>query len=279
MPNVCTFVPTYYPKFHFALNFLRTHNKFAKTDLYFGFSTPNEQLMFENLVQKSDEFKEISKHYGYLIIPCIGGRGIINQKKILGVDALSNHYDYIGVFDDETVFVKPFDSSIIYEEIANSKSFKSNLRNDHLTHLKGVADLMLLSENKDLIRETDNFTQYWWFNEICVYETGYFKEFFNWLINHENSVEIMMSFECFDYLLYSMWLIAFKQFKLDKRMHNYSFGAGAVETNYDDDEISHEFASYADRNINHENIEHIKVQIMIDRSEAFLKKLSNKKLV
>lgn len=279
MSKVCTFVPTYYPKFQFALNFLRSHNKFVKTDLYFGFSTPEEQLMFEKLVQESDQFEEISKHYGYLIIPCIGGRGVINQKKILAMNTLSNHYDYIGVFDDETIFVKPFDSSVIYKEISNSKSFKSNLRNDHLTHLKGVADLMLLSENQDLIKETDNFTQYWWFNEICVYESEYFKEFFSWLTKHENFVEMMTSFECFDYLLYSIWLITFKQFKLDKRMQNYSFGAGAIETNYDDDEISNEFVSYADRNVNHENIEHIKVQIMIDRSESFLKNLGNKKQI
>jgi len=39
----------------------------------------------------------------------------------------------------------------------------------------------------------------------------------------------------------------------------------AVETNYCDDSVSYEFMSYQDRNINHAKIDHIKVQIMIDR--------------
>ena len=38
-----------------------------------------------------------------------------------------------------------------------------------------------------------------------------------------------------------------------------------IETNYSNDETSYAFESFQDRNINHETIPHIKVQIMIDR--------------
>lgn len=280
MHKVCTVVPTYLYKFDYAMNFLKSHNENLETDLYFVFSTVEEEQLFRYAVMMNRDFKDNSyKNYKYLIVKGVGGSGLITQKKLWAVNELVKTYDYVAVLDDESLVVKSFDPNVVYKEIAEARSFKSNRRNDHLYHLKSVAEKMNLVDNERLIEQTDNFTQYWWFNELCVYDAKYFKEFFDWLISHPNLKELLSSFECFDYLLYSIWLICNKEFTLDKRMQEYSFGAGAIETNYDDDEISYAFKSYADRNVNHNNIDHIKVQIMLDRTEEFVKKLGNKTLI
>lgn len=277
MYKVCTLVPTYLEKFNHALNFLKSHNKFVNTDLFFAFSSEVEENMFRNLVNIKLE-NDSSKEFNSIILSgLMYNRGIVTQKKMFSVNELVKIYDYVAVFDDETIIVKPFDTLTAYKEIADSKVFKSNRRNDHLYHLIGIAEKMNLSDNEKLIDETDNFTQYWWFNDVCVYDAKYFTEFYEWLTKHPNFISIMSDFACFDYLIYSLWLICYKDFKLEKKMQQFSFGAGAIETNYCDDSISEEFKSCADRNINHENIEHIKVQIMLDRSKEFLDKAANKK--
>jgi len=276
MHKVCTIVPTHQAKFNHALDFLRTHNKFVTTDLFFSFSSYQEEEIFRKLVETELDDNQRKDFCSLILNGLMYNRGIVTQKKLYSVNELVKTYDYVAVFDDETIFVKPFDTLTAYKEIADSKVFKSNRRNNHLYHLIGVAEKMNLSTNQRLIEETDNFTQYWWFNDICVYDAKYFPEFFKWLTTHPNFQSMMSDFICFDYLIYSLWLICFKDFKLEKKMQQFTFGAGAIETNYCDDTISEEFKSYADRNINHENIEHIKVQIMLDRSKEFLDDAANK---
>jgi hypothetical protein len=256
----CTVIPTYSPHFGFAYNALRTHCQFVESDLYFVFSSPEEVDKFRTGIP--GDLQEAK--WKPIVTNDLGGDGVITRKKLQAISTICGEYKYIGVFDSEILFVKRMDTDTIYREIFESKVFKSNRRaTQH--HLRGVATLMGYENNEKLVQETDDFFQYWWFNDICVYEQETFVEFYQWLQLHPNCSKMTTDFACFDYLLYSIWLICNKEFKLKKMLEGVVLAGAAIETNYDNDIVSYHFRSYQDRNVNHERIPHIKVQIMIDR--------------
>lgn len=261
MKETCTVVPIHYPKFNYAIDLLNSHSKNIKSDLYFIFSSQEEYDIFLKITLKIGNL-----NYKKIILPEEINKysNIITNKKFYAVNILSDQYKYISVFDCESLFVKPFNTDEIYKKIDDTKIFKSNRRRTS-DHLKKLAVLMGYENNKVLLEETDNFLQYWWFNDICVYNTELFSEFYAWFLKKDNYKEMMNEFSCFDYLLYSMWLICNKNYKLKKYLQNIICNGAMIETNYDNNKISNIFQSYQDRNINHKEIEHIKVQIMLDR--------------
>lgn len=260
----CTIIPVHPPHYEYALGALRTHEQFVGTNLYFVFSSDTDLNLFKQT--QADGFN-------YLVYPdkLTKEQNVITAKKFYAINELSKQYKYIGVFDSETLFVKEMDSDIVYKEICDSKIFKANVRRDS-DHISDVAEMMGYLDNETLIQETEGFTLYWWFNEICVYEASLFNEFYEWLLNHPNASKITNEFKCFDYLLYSIWLVCNKGYKIKKYMSDYSWGGAAIETNYNSNEVSLQFGSYQDRNINHVSLEHIKVQIMLDRDSEHCKK-------
>lgn len=261
MNNACTVIPIHYPKFNYGYNLLKSYIKNCDVPLYFTFTTIEEM----NLFLKNVNPNHIGKFSNIILDQSlINYKNIITVKKFYSVDVLSDTYQYIAVFDSETLFVKPMNNYLIYKEIDDSNFFKGNKRKSK-THLKDLATLMGYENDNRLLEQTQNFSQYWWLNEICVYEKTKFKEFFKWYKNHKNYEKMQNEFFCFDYLIYSIWLICNKNYFIKKYATNIICNGALVETNYSDDHISYEFKSYQDRNINHENIEHIKVQIMLDR--------------
>ncbi|MFM1840059.1 MAG: hypothetical protein RIR47_108 [Bacteroidota bacterium] len=259
----CTAIPIYPPDYDYAIQALITHNKNINTKLYFIFTNLYEYNLFYNKIVNLN-LNHLKWDKIILGFQPKNNENIITIKKFYAVNQLLKEYQYVGVFDCETLFVKPMDTDIVYASIDQTRYFKSNyrFRKEHLIELS-----QLVGYNNDslLINETENFSLYWWFNEICVYEKNKFNEFFEWLLKHENYNQIITNFISFDFLLYSIWLICNKGYRLKKYLTQYSLAGAAVETNYCDNNVSYEFMSYQDRNINHEQIEHIKVQIMIDR--------------
>ncbi len=84
-----------------------------------------------------------------------------------------------------------------------------------------------------ILNETDNLTQYWWFNDVCVYESETFFEFFNWMQSHNKFSSMMSGRHYFDYFLYSMWLMVFKGFKIKKLCKDIFFNWAAMEESMD----------------------------------------------
>ena len=195
---------------------------------------------------------------------------IITFKKIFGLYKIFYNYDYIGVFDAETQFVRKFDSDIIYPEIFNTKYLKCNTATGGGHIVKHVASIINLVENKKLLKETKNFTQYWWFNEIHVYEKNTFFEFFKFINQHKMKNSILNEFLCFDYILYGIWLICFRDFKCKHYFEGVDFSYGAIEYNKDDN-VTEIFNSYLDHTPNYQKYEKIKVIIQKDRGYREIK--------
>jgi hypothetical protein len=228
MNSACTIIPTHPPHFKFAFDALYSYNINVKGDLYFIFSNDMDYQSFKS---------KTTEDFNHLILesPFTTYKNIINAKKFYAVDKLSKKYKYIGVFDTESEFIKPYNEYTEYKNIFESREFKSNNSENGKLITKDVLDVMQFNEiqRNIILKETDNLNQYWWFNEACVYESETFYEFFQWLQLKDNFTDIMGGRHYFDYFLYSMWLIAFKGFKLKKICTDITFDWAALEVETD----------------------------------------------
>tara|TARA_Y100000589_G_C27184205_1_gene642026 strand:+ start:372 stop:758 length:387 start_codon:yes stop_codon:yes gene_type:complete len=105
-----------------------------------------------------------------------------------------------------------------------------------------------LIDYKNLEKKTKDFSLYWWFNELCIYERIIFLDSYNWYLILKNYKCLISNYCCFDYLLCTIFLInkdLFK-FKLITSQHKF-FEYGALEQNFDN-KISSFFQSAIDRN-------------------------------
>jgi hypothetical protein len=260
MTKTCTLVPIHPPKFEFGINLLQSFSELINSKLYFIFSNKEEYNSFKKLTSKEN------LKFDYLIVNPPPAVSIINYKKLFGVFYLFNtfKFDYIAVLDSESEVVKSFDSDKVYSTIFNSSTIKANktLKGDFIT--KHNVELLGLNSSKKIISETENLSLYWWFNDICIYEKNTFFEFLKFYNSHKNFNTIRNSHWCFDWFVYSLWLIEYQDWKIVKPLNDEVFNWGAIEHNRRDD-VSLAFKSIADSNPNHKNLEHIKIIIQKDR--------------
>ena len=262
MIKSCTLIPIHPPKFKWAYLLLDSYLEFVNQphELYFVFTNENEALEFKTNVKNPNSYKEL-----ILSHPLRNKNSIINVKKYFGLFTLKDKYDYIGVFDCESKFVRSCNLNEIYKDIATKKEFKANVALIGADIIKGIAEKLNLNYNKKLLLETDFYSVYWWFNEVPVYDMKYFGEFINWFYNLENIDEIQNDYYCFDFLVYSIWLICFKEFKIKTYKTSIKFECGAVEefraSAKDRNNINETFDSYWSTNFNN-YLQYNKIKIL-----------------
>jgi hypothetical protein len=268
MIRACTIIPIHPPKFKWAYLLLDSYLEFVNQphELYFVFTNENEALDFKTNVKNPNSYKEL-----ILSHPLRNKNSIINVKKYFGLFTLKDKYDYIGVFDCESKFVRSCNLNEIYKDIATKKEFKANVASIGADIIKGIAEKLNLNYNKKLLLETDFYSVYWWFNEIPVYDMKYFSEFANWFYNLPNIDEIHSDYYCFDFLVYSIWLICFKEFKINIYKTKNKFECGAVEefrvSDEDKNNVSEVFDSYWSTNFNNYlHYNKIKIIFQIDNN-------------
>lgn len=269
MIRTATIIPTHTPKFDWAYKLLDSYIQYVQQphDLYFVFTNENEAHDFKDKCKSPNAYKEL-----VLPISLRDKKSIINVKKYFALYSIHTQYDYVGVFDSESIFVKHCDLNNVYSDIVSVDYFKSNIAKDGIRIIQNIAEKLKLNYNKNLILETDFYSLYWWFNEIPVYRMDYFSEFINWFYSLDNINEIQNDYYCFDFLVYSIWLICFKGFKLKKYETPIKFGCGALEEfrvrPEIKDIITETFDSYWDTNLNsHINYNKIKLIFQIDGVE------------
>ena len=263
----CTVITTHPPKFKYAVKFIDSYYKYVNTDnhdLYFIFTTQED----------ADNLQSLTNHkFNSLILPSElrDFKSIINVKKYYAIDVLKDKYPYIGVYDCESEIVKTADLTQIYRDIYESKTIKCNPTNfgssttgkfphGNLTnYILAKLDLPL---NDELYLALNN-NYYWWFNEIPVYESKSFSKFYSWFLSLDNLDDIRNDYWCFDYILYSLWLVAYEDFTF-KKLTDTKLSWGAVEEFRMDPEqkniLSGIFNSYWDTNaLNHHLFPNIKI--------------------
>jgi hypothetical protein len=262
MKKSASVIPIHPPRFGFAKEAVASWNQFCDGDLYFVFSDEKDASQFENFCKGkyySLILPESQRHY----------RNPISVKKYYGVSELIKTHQYVAVYDAEIKVVKPFNTDEIYEKIWKTKELKCNqcfpdVNGGNTIYNNSVT--LGLSENPNLIEQTEKFIWYWWFNEICIYESELSKKFFEYLNSHPNKQILLDEYWCFDYLIYGIWLICFHDFKCKKFFPDRKFGFGAIEHNqFNIGGVTETFNSYMDSNMYPEKYEKIKVQFHMDR--------------
>ena len=258
-----TVVPIHPPKYRWAIKFLDAYKKYATTgELYFVFSSQADLDIFKKHHSREKKFKHIIVEEK---LPSDNAQIKATFKKLYAINKLAEQgYKYVGVLDCDSVIVRQYDSDKIYHDIYHSKIIKTNLSTGGSNIIKLALEKAYLLDDPKLI---DIKEQYMWFNDICVFEKDTFIEFYYWLKQHDNFKEIQNTAICFDYIIYSLWLVANKDFKFKLMDDEYIYPYGAIEHNFDDDDLSYKFKSSADANRNWKNIDHIKVLIHLDRSK------------
>ena len=180
MIKSCTIIPTHPAKFKWAYLLLDSYLEFVNQphDLYFIFTNEDEALEFKKNSNNPNSYKEL-----ILSPPLRNKKSIINIKKYFGLFSLKSEYDYIGVFDCESKFVKKCNLDEVYSDIVSKKYFKANESIAGSDIIKHIAEILKLNYNKNLLKQTNYYSVYWWFNEIPVYDMKYFGEFINWFYN------------------------------------------------------------------------------------------------
>jgi hypothetical protein len=260
--KACIVIPTHPSKFNFAYEALKSYNENNIIgDLFFVFSSCEDYKIFkDNLKEKKTFLPIVLKNN--IFFP----QNIITFKKFYALEILFNHkYDYITVLDCDIKFLKFFKMYESFKNIYEKKEFKCNISKKGGELIKNNIFLMNLENNINLLNYNKNYNFYWWFNEICVYEREHTLEFFDWLLNHKNYNLIINNKFCFDYNLYSLWLIAFKNFKLNLLENNKEYEWSAIEHNFKSAETSNLYKSFADANRDNDKLEHIKILIHVDR--------------
>jgi hypothetical protein len=220
--KTATIITSHLPKFGYLAKLLDTfyENVEQPHDLYVVFSDEYEAQLFSNGYHKP---------FNTLVLPknMRGYGSIVNVKKITAIKVLYDKYDWLGVYDCETEYVKAVNLDELYAEIGNRKYVKGNYASVGGDIIKKVATILGLDTNKRVINETKDFSLYWWFQDIPVYDTSEMNLFLEWLETRPNINQILNEYHCFEFLMYSLYMIAYR----DWEVHTYDFhlDIGAVE--------------------------------------------------
>jgi len=262
--KTATIITAHEPYFKFLSTLLDTFYTNVKQPhpIYIVFSNERDENRFRK--QSPHEFNSlfIPQHFS-------NHKSIVNVKKLSALKTIVDEYDYIGVYDCETEYVKEVDLDDVYSEIGSRKWVKGNYADVGGGIIKKIATILGLDTNPNVIEQTNDYQLYWWFQDPPVYESGQTKEFLDWLFSRENINQILNEYHCFDFLMYSLYNIAYNEWKVQP--YPFHLDIGAVEQfRLDEDkrlEILEAFNPYwsIDRG-NHHKFPNVKMIVHSDKA-------------
>jgi hypothetical protein len=201
------FVLTYIRDKHGLINYL-SHN-IVSTFCNIKYITLEEDINIAHLISKFDDRE------------C----GIINIKKLYGLNYISQHYDvfdYIGVIDSEIEFIDVDNVYDRFKLICEKKvviAGNTTIRNKSLAFLDYIhnASIQYIQiEDRPLVNEmTNNGKYYFWYSDIPVYDRNILPSFLTYIGFHNFTNFLKhMCFWSFDYVIYYYYCIAFHNCKV-----------------------------------------------------------------
>lgn len=199
-------IPIYPPHYEYAYRFIEKTSDFFH--LYFIFSSEEDYHLFEK-----------KQHIHPIFLPPTSSTGIINKKKFYGLSCLkTSSYRYILVLDAETDFVRDsFSESILLQKIQDifeqkqvyGKTIEYFREQKTMTHAMNSC-ISLFPEDvlTRLLEETDTFTIYSWWSDLPVYRREDLDDFLKYIPFED------LEYTHFDHLVYSYYLIAYKEFHI-----------------------------------------------------------------
>lgn len=211
----CIMAPIHSGRGHFdyGLRYVKSYNEY--------FADNNVFLVFSNNEEK-ENYKKISQNLKYRSIVCteqLYCTKPISQKKIFGVNYIFNNteFDKVGVTDVDVVFIKSLNYDELFQKSVDKKViYVSKSSNKGIIEKVGreAAKIFFSPQDYKKLEEiTENFSLYFWFNDIPIYEKKYFKEFLSY-INYDKKVKELL-YTTFDYILYIWYLLLKDLVKFD----------------------------------------------------------------
>lgn len=207
----------------YGIPFCDTYNKmFSKGKENVQY--PNVSLIFRD-EREEDIFRKLYKGKSPISIVCteeLYCSKPISQKKIFGVRDIFDRRDNVinvGCIDIDTVFIKEKNFHEHFEQLKNRKSFfVSKSTNKGIIENVGKDAAKIFYPYKDdykrLVEITEDFTLYFWFNDIPVYHREYFYDFLD-CIDYDANVK-KLKYTTFDFILYAWFLLLHRGYKLEK---------------------------------------------------------------
>lgn len=212
--NKCIYVvPTYRKHFQHAYKLIESYEKFnLNADLLFILSDEKEYHDFENKTTKK-MFLEKNFPRG------VDHRGIITIKKLKGVEAaLKSGYEYAVVSDCEINFTRDYNSYDAVKSLSDNKKIycTKNIHPIIVTINKHAAEFFNSDEREQLKKITNNFEEYFWFNDLAFYDLNLCNKFFSKMYkNGEYFFYSKMSSGHFDHIIYVFYCLLYENYKLE----------------------------------------------------------------
>jgi len=219
--HVCFIIPIHQPKYRYAKDLLNSKRKynFKNIDLYFVFSTAQDENIFKNLYKNND--------YNSLVVtklfPNINLKtdSIVVLKKLVGLLELMDKYEYLCCLDSEIIFINFVDIYKLCEKFYSKKMlYASKLpynKGGLIYHTKFPHKYVNDEENKILQETTNNWCFWSWFNNIPIYKDVYLKQLFSYInLTKKTFIEFISNYKSnFEFFLYQYYLQLYGNFTLE----------------------------------------------------------------
>lgn len=203
--NIAFLIPIYPVHYKYSYNLIKSwqqNNLNEQSDIWFVLTNEEEKELFldwDNIIILPPELRNFGKH------------GIINIKKLYGINTLKDKYEYIIALDSEAEFIKNVDIYKLCNNFFETKLLYGNI---------ATADSKITEKVKNACKEyfskfdtTSLCTPlYLWFNQPCIYKASTINDFLDKINYNQNSA--LFRWEDFDYYLYMYYLLLFNDFSI-----------------------------------------------------------------
>jgi len=202
-------IPTYPPHFNFVYELIKSFEEHdLNADLLFVFTNENEKQQFANEKYKSIVLPEKYQHIDF-------HKGLIHLKKFYGLyESIKMNYRYAAVIDSESRFIKSIDTFQCMKDFCNRKEIHATpVNNPFITRLTVSPFKFFNADDEKRLRIiTNNGINYFWFNNLPIYDLNVVNDFFNFL-SLDRYISISTDFD-FDYTTYIYYALLYHDYKL-----------------------------------------------------------------
>lgn len=221
MKKISFLVPIYPPHFEFAKNLFESYQDKgyeSQADFWFVFTDAKEASLF-------------TTHDKKIVLPLelriFENGGIINIKKLYGLQHLAPEYEFVIILDAETLFIKNnanlaqicvkyFEDKILLGNKATDKFCYIVQQECRKYYLK--SSLTEIQNNKYFYSPL-----YLWYNQLCIYKSSTLENFWQ-KINYQFIARELNGCS-FDYYIYMYYLLLYEGFTIKDTGITALFGA------------------------------------------------------
>jgi hypothetical protein len=224
--NKVAFVIPIFPRDYHYLDFIDRLPNPCPFDIYLilSYKSDYDELM-ATPYNKIYRVCVLEDHFPREVIDAvIHQRGIVTFKKYIGLTILKDsQYDYIATTDCEIEF---YNLDSMYEKIADfcaKKTFvgseiEQNSKHFNTSFLINYKSSLLLPKAEDILKVqelTKNYTVYFWFSDIPIYERRHLNDFLAYIGFYDLASFLPKNeWLIFEYVVYAYYVMLYKDYKL-----------------------------------------------------------------